>query len=1776
MKHYGKRLLAMLLALALCLGLTEGAAYAQDGTAQTGTLQEGTAQQADGTATADTREYRVSGDGQVGSMIAAEIGEQQAQQEAAAAQENYISALEVYADKGQAAVRCGTAEGVSAEVVVAVYEEGSLEMALSGKTAFPGEAPGDSVVAVDLGPAGAQMPEYFTATAYLLDAVTHAPLGKPFTTQLYTQEMQKLQQSTVEDYEKKGAQVLNLDDDGTTNFAVYTEDTTVVEEDAGTDGEKVNDLRDNGDGSYTVYNADESVTGLQPGDPFSYNYEDGTVLLVKVKETTQATEEDGSVTVTVTGDENAQREDYFEYIKIETDGSDAEVELDTEHMEEGLELIDPAGEPATIGLPPLIDKDVTVGKSVSFKVNKKLKSKTLGDKDKTHVTATVSATGEIEMGFSVHLRCYLTLKYAYLELGVESSMEASLSLGAKVSAEFPTVPVKIILLPKMVELDFTPKVVVEVSGKLELSTSVSATKGFIFDSDSGFEELKGKPEYDAEFKAEGEFKLALKISPKVVIIKEEVGEASIEAVAGVTVSAEEDLCAENDHKHECSECYAGEIGFEGSLKAGVSFIDGFIEAERTFASVSYKLADFYYSVTHDKHGWGTCPYIRCPVTVKATKVVKTDGEDDREPVCDALITVEEKNGGDVEVVTGKKDVDAATDENGEIIIWLKNGTYTIHANSLDYHGSKKVTVKDKEKSAKIEMKENTYKLTVHAQDEAGEPMADVTVSVPNAGKEAKTDESGTAELSLGSGTYDLTLRQGNYIGESEVTMDHEDQEVTVTLKKITYGTVRVTVYNGGPVSGVEITSDGLAEPVITEADGVAEFRMKAGTWTLLASSEGFAGKVTVTVTEDSTIETCIYMEKLATLHLTVVDDSGKAMPGIEIHGLDYYQPERPLTGLDGTVDVLLRNHDYFQPLQVYADGLFGTKMVVTDENQPYYHKNVSVQMKKSNVYYTVENDTLHIFGNGAMEELPDGSNDFGFPWSEGRNSYSHISSAGNYKKVVIDRGITTVRKDAFAGVSEFVIPDTIKKIGERAFANCGMESMHLPEGLTEIGDGAFENCSNLREIQLPDSLESIGAEAFSGCEELGEIVLPSRLKKIEDRTFFKSGIRNIKISEGVMSIGESAFADSSLKEIDIPEGVTSIGESAFADTYLEKVVIPASVTAIGDYLFYDCNPLEEIYFKGHKPEIIMGELEEDDEITAHSIFYINDPMLRKAYYPEGDSTWDGIDSETLFNYFREFYDSETDDVHYSDMTYWYPYDPATLAISDLPEAVSETATEQIWADAVTYDAELALDLTDPDAEAVAAAPEAESADGQDADAQDTIGTEPESGSEDVVWAEDESETGDGFPAEDILAEEESGADAADMSDTVDAAGQPDDTLIVEERTLEVFATGDATGGTSGQIHSFSGMPNMDYLFVEVVSAEAANLLAPDNLLYIAQGTTDETGAVSFDCRPRGGHGSTTATQQLFGPSDKVITEADVTIAEMTANGEVQYPDVTVTYTDKEQKVLELAEDDDYTLSGGLRVVKAGDYTLTVTGIGEYSGTVTKSFTVKEQGGTVKPDDPTDPTDPTGPTDPSTGDHDHVWEPWETVYEADVFFGKLIMRRCSICKKSQTRYTGQPVPATISLSATSFPLRVKQSYKVKVSGLAKGDSVKSWKSSNPKVAKVSGSGKITGKKKGKATITVRLMSGLSRKITVKVQTGKVKTKKINVSSAKVTLTKGGTWKLAPAITPVTSQDKAKYTSSNKKVATVSKKGVIKAKKPGKAKITIRSGKKKKVVTVTVTN
>ena len=97
-----------------------------------------------------------------------------------------------------------------------------------------------------------------------------------------------------------------------------------------------------------------------------------------------------------------------------------------------------------------------------------------------------------------------------------------------------------------------------------------------------------------------------------------------------------------------------------------------------------------------------------------------------------------------------------------------------------------------------------------------------------------------------------------------------------------------------------------------------------------------------------------------------------------------------------------------------------------------------------------------------------------------------------------------------------------------------------------------------------------------------------------------------------------------------------------------------------------------------------------------------------------------------------------------------------------------------------------------------------------------------------------------------------------------------------------------------------------------------------------------------------------------------------------------------------------------------------------------------------------------------------------------------------------------------------------------------------------------------------KKTGKATITAATAKG--KKITCTI-TVKKAPKKVTLNKKKVTLTKGKTFKIKVKLPKNTASYKKTYKSSNKKVATVSKSGTIKAVKKGKAVITVKTFNKK---------
>lgn len=133
-----------------------------------------------------------------------------------------------------------------------------------------------------------------------------------------------------------------------------------------------------------------------------------------------------------------------------------------------------------------------------------------------------------------------------------------------------------------------------------------------------------------------------------------------------------------------------------------------------------------------------------------------------------------------------------------------------------------------------------------------------------------------------------------------------------------------------------------------------------------------------------------------------------------------------------------------------------------------------------------------------------------------------------------------------------------------------------------------------------------------------------------------------------------------------------------------------------------------------------------------------------------------------------------------------------------------------------------------------------------------------------------------------------------------------------------------------------------------------------------------------------------------------------------------------------------------------------------------------------------------------------------------------------------------------------------------------------DSVKSWSSSNTSIAKVhknaDGSCKVTaGSKPGNVKIYYTTKAGI--KNYVKFTIARITRQILNVPANK-TLKAGKSFTLKPQRVPANSTEKVTYKSSNTKIATVSTKGVVKAKKKGTVTITVKSGDVKVRCRVTV--
>ena len=246
---------------------------------------------------------------------------------------------------------------------------------------------------------------------------------------------------------------------------------------------------------------------------------------------------------------------------------------------------------------------------------------------------------------------------------------------------------------------------------------------------------------------------------------------------------------------------------------------------------------------------------------------------------------------------------------------------------------------------------------------------------------------------------------------------------------------------------------------------------------------------------------------------------------------------------------------------------------------------------------------------------------------------NQFDKSTNIGKLVFSGPVTSIPDGAFSGASTLKsinLPEGIRKIGIKAFANTGLTSIKIPGSIESIGSGAFIECSSLTRVLASDieswcNIKFVDEDAnplkFAGKlyiddELVTDVVIPSSVSVIKDYTFYGAKfLKNITIPDSVVSIGYFAFKgcddlnvvkiedlsawcninfsasygnplyfadelyinNELVTEVVIPSSVSVIKDRTFYGAkFLKNITIPDSVVSIGNYAFSECSGLTSI------------------------------------------------------------------------------------------------------------------------------------------------------------------------------------------------------------------------------------------------------------------------------------------------------------------------------------------------------------------------------------------------------------------------------------------------------------------------------------------------------------------------------------------------------------------------------------------------------------------------
>ena len=185
-----------------------------------------------------------------------------------------------------------------------------------------------------------------------------------------------------------------------------------------------------------------------------------------------------------------------------------------------------------------------------------------------------------------------------------------------------------------------------------------------------------------------------------------------------------------------------------------------------------------------------------------------------------------------------------------------------------------------------------------------------------------------------------------------------------------------------------------------------------------------------------------------------------------------------------------------------------------------------------------------------------------------------------------------------------------------------------------------------------------------------------------------------------------------------------------------------------------------------------------------------------------------------------------------------------------------------------------------------------------------------------------------------------------------------------------------------------------------------------------------------------------------------------------------------------------------------------------------------------------------------------------------------FVAFLFCFNCNVLADGSTGSTAGSVktyPQSIKINDSPKYINVGQTYKLTATITPSSVTEKNitWKSSDNSILAIDSTGKITPKKRGTVKVTVKTSNNKSDNIVITVRdanstTDVSKVRSISISNSRSEMLAGESFKLKVKISPkYVEDDSLTYVSSNPKIVTVDKNGIVSAIRKGSATITVKS-------------